>query len=363
MAMILVDEGKLDIDKPVSAFLPAFKGGLKDKVTVRHLLTHSGGQAGGVTYLYKELKGKEAYLQYIQGLDLLYEPGTKTVYTDLGEILLGEVLERVAGQDLESFAKERIFGPLGMKDTMFRPGPELLPRIAPTEKDPWRGRVLRGEVHDENAFAFGGVAAHAGLFGTARGRGPLRADDAERRRLRAQAHRVAGDASRSSPSAPGLVPDSSRALGWDTPSAQLLRGRAVLAALLRPHRLHRHVDVDGPRAQAVRHPAHQPRPSHPREHRDLRGPPRLCRRRRARAGPAMRARRLAGGLRAPSLILASCGENNPLAPDATPSAPTDKGKAPAAAGHGQDRASTRSSSTTAASCAGARSASSRTRRP
>src|SRR5207237_10007563 len=107
------------------------------------------------------------YLQKIEPMDLVHEPGTKSVYSDLGEILLGEILERVAGQDLESFARDRILGPLGMKDTTYRPGPALLPRIAPTENDPWRGRVLRGEVHDENAYALGGVAPHAGLFSTA----------------------------------------------------------------------------------------------------------------------------------------------------------------------------------------------------
>ena len=100
-------------------------------------------------------------------MDLVYEPGTKSLYSDLGLILLGEILERVAGQPLDAFARERIFEPLGMKDTLYRPGPELLPRIAPTENDPWRGRVVHGEVHDENAFALGGVAPHAGLFGTA----------------------------------------------------------------------------------------------------------------------------------------------------------------------------------------------------
>jgi beta-N-acetylhexosaminidase len=223
MAMILVDEGKLDLDKPVSAFIPAFKGGMKDKVTVRHLLTHSGGQAGGVTYLYKDLKGKEAYVKYIAGLDLLYEPGTKTVYTDLGEILLGDVLERVAGQDLESFAKERIFAPLGMKDTTFRPRAELLPRIAPTENDPWRGRVVHGEVHDENAFAMGGVAPHAGLFGTAGDLARfaqmlLNGGVFEHKRI------VSRETVEKFTTRANLVPDSSRALGWDTPSGSSSAG-------------------------------------------------------------------------------------------------------------------------------------------
>jgi beta-glucosidase-like glycosyl hydrolase/CubicO group peptidase (beta-lactamase class C family) len=228
MAMILVDEGKLDVDKPVSAFIPAFSGGMKDKATVRHLLTHSGGQAGGVTYLYKDLAGKEAYVKHIAGLDLLYEPGTRTVYTDLGEILLGEVLERVAGQDIETFARERIFGPLGMKETMFRPPKELLPRIAPTENDPWRGRVVRGEVHDENAHALGGVAAHAGLFGTAGdlarfAQMMLNGGVLEHRRI------VSRETLEKFTTRANLVPDSSRALGWDTPS-----GTSSAGALFSP---------------------------------------------------------------------------------------------------------------------------------
>jgi len=215
MAMILVDEGKLDITKPVSAFLPEFHGGPKDKVTVWHLLTHSAGVDWWAP-LYKELHGKEAYLKRIEAMDLVYEPGTKSVYSDLGVILLGEILERVAGQDLESFAKARIFGPLGMKDITYRPGPELLPRIAPTENDPWRGHVLRGEVHDENAAALGGVAPHAGLFGTAGDLARfaqmlLDGGVLEHQRIvsRETLERFTKKAG---------VPGSSRALGWDTVS-------------------------------------------------------------------------------------------------------------------------------------------------
>jgi beta-N-acetylhexosaminidase len=215
MAMILVDEGKLDISKPVSAFLPEFRGGNKDKVTVWHLLTHSSGIDWWAP-LYKELKGKDAYLRRVTSMDLVYEPGTKSVYSDLGVLLLGEILERVAGQDIESFARARLFAPLGMKDTTYRPGPELLPRIAPTENDPWRGHVLRGEVHDENAAALGGVAPHAGLFGTAGdlarfaqmllGGGVLEHQRIVSRETLDKFTKRAG------------VPSSSRALGWDTPS-------------------------------------------------------------------------------------------------------------------------------------------------
>jgi beta-glucosidase-like glycosyl hydrolase/CubicO group peptidase (beta-lactamase class C family) len=165
-AMILVDEERLDLGKTVASFIPGFRGASKDKVTVEQLLTHSSGLDWGAP-LYKELSGSEAYLERIEAMDLVYEPGTKSLYSDLGILLLGEVLERVAGEPLEGLVRRRVLEPLGMKDTLYRPGPDLLPRVAPTEDDPWRGRVLRGEVHDENAFAVGGVAPHAGLFGTA----------------------------------------------------------------------------------------------------------------------------------------------------------------------------------------------------
>ena len=217
MAMILVDEGRLDLDKAVGDYLPRFAGAGKDRVTVRHLLTHSSGVDWWAP-LYEELEGKAAYVARIQQMDLVYEPGSKTVYSDLGLILLGEVLERVAGQPLDVFARQRIFRPLGMADTMFRPPAQLHPRIAPTEHDPWRGRVLRGEVHDENAFALGGVAPHAGLFSTAGdlarfAQMMLNGGVFEHRRIIsrstvAEFTRLAG------------VPDSSRALGWDTKSPE-----------------------------------------------------------------------------------------------------------------------------------------------
>lgn len=215
LAMILVDEGRIDIDKPVSAFLPKFRGGAKDRVTVSHLLSHSAG-FDAVLPLYKELRGKAAYVERIQQLPLGYEPGTQSVYSDLGEILLGEILERVAGEPLDAFTRRAILDPLGMQDTRFVPGPELLPRIAPTEHDPWRGRLLRGEVHDENAFALGGVAAHAGLFGSAPDLARfaqmlLNGGVYDQRRIvsRAVLERFTRRAG---------IPGSSRALGWDTPS-------------------------------------------------------------------------------------------------------------------------------------------------
>jgi beta-N-acetylhexosaminidase len=226
-AMILVDEGRLDLAKPVSAFLPAFRGGAKDRVTVAHLLAHSSGAAWGAP-LFQELKGKEAYLKRIQAMDLTYEPGTRMVYSDLGIILLGEILERVAGEPLDAFARRRLFDPLGMNDTLYRPGPALLSRIAPTEQDPWRGRLIRGEVHDENAFALGGVAPHAGLFGTA-------SDLARFAQMILNGgvyehHRIASREVVERFTRPaGLPPGSSRALGWDTPSGVSTAGTRLSA--------------------------------------------------------------------------------------------------------------------------------------
>ncbi len=166
MAMILLDENRLDLDATVESYLPLFRGAGKEKVTVRQLLTHSSGVDWWAP-LYKEAQGQEAFLERIQAMDLAYEPGSDTKYSDLGLMLLGEILERASGQSLDDFAGERVFEPLGMNDTFYRPGKELLPRIAPTEFDEWRGRVVHGEVHDENAFGLGGVAPHAGLFSTA----------------------------------------------------------------------------------------------------------------------------------------------------------------------------------------------------
>ncbi len=226
MAMILVDEERLDLDSPVQDFLPRFTGEGKEQVTVRHLLTHSSGVDWWAP-LYKEVAGHDAYVERIQAMDLAYEPGSAMKYSDLGLILLGEILERVAGEPLDAFVRRRVFEPLGMKDTMFRPGKDLLERIAPTERDPWRGRLLRGEVHDENAFALGGVAPHAGLFSTA---GDLarfvqmmvNGGVLEHRRLISRA--TVDSFTRKAGVAPEgrkrKVPDSTRALGWDTKSPE-----------------------------------------------------------------------------------------------------------------------------------------------
>jgi CubicO group peptidase (beta-lactamase class C family) len=222
--MILLDEGRLDLDARVGTFFPGFHGGDKDRVTLRQLLTHSGGLLWWAP-LYRELRGKQAFLERIVAMDLDYPPGTKTVYSDLGLILLGDVLERLAGQPLDEAARLRVFEPLGMRDTRFLPPAALLPRIAPTENDPWRGRMLRGEVHDENAFALGGLAPHAGLFSTA----PDLARFA--RMLLAggalDGRRIVSRATVELFTTRVGLPGSTRALGWDTPADETGRRTSI----------------------------------------------------------------------------------------------------------------------------------------
>jgi serine-type D-Ala-D-Ala carboxypeptidase len=244
MAMILVDEGRLDLDAPVQQHLPGFVGPGKERVTVRHLLAHCSGIDWWAP-LFREIEGKAAYVERIEAMPLVSEPGIKELYSDLGIILLGAILEQVSGLPLDRFVAERVLVPLGMTETRFRPDAALLPRIPPTERDEWRGRVVHGEVHDENAFAMGGVAPHAGLFSTApdlarfaqamldmldrRGRGDLggRGDEAGlgdqggRGDLDDHGRRIVERATLELfTRRAGIVPGSDRALGWDTKSAE-----------------------------------------------------------------------------------------------------------------------------------------------
>jgi CubicO group peptidase (beta-lactamase class C family) len=165
-AMILFDEGKLVLDEKVSHYLPTFGGGDKDLITVRELLEHRSGFPAGRD-LWRHAHTPEEARQLVYDTPLEYKPDHGQVYSDLGADILGWVVESAAGMPLDKFLAERVFTPLGMNDTGFRPADSLVYRIAPTEVSPPRGYPIRGEVHDENAFALGGVAGHAGLFGTA----------------------------------------------------------------------------------------------------------------------------------------------------------------------------------------------------
>ncbi|MGQ0648568.1 MAG: serine hydrolase domain-containing protein [Gemmatimonadaceae bacterium] len=164
--MLLYDEGLLSLDAPVVSFLPSFGGGAKDRVTVRQLLTHRSGLPAG-KQLWRMALNKDQARQIVLESQLVCNPGDCFIYSDLGADVLGWVVEAVAGKPLDHLLMERVFGPLGMTDTRFNPAVALQSRIAPTEVSPPRGYPLRGEVHDENAFALGGIAGHAGLFSTA----------------------------------------------------------------------------------------------------------------------------------------------------------------------------------------------------
>ena len=239
-AMILVDEGSLELDAPVVRYLPWWSGGHADKetVTVRQLLLHRGGLPPFRRF-FLEMEGVEAFQQAIAQLALDYAPGDSTVYSDIGMMTVAWAIEEITGEPLDVFLRERVWQPLGMQDTGFRPDSALHARIAPTEIDAdYRGVHVRGVVHDENAFAVGGVAGHAGLFSSARdvavfgammlagGRaGPCDGTPATPCSApRGAQVRVVG-----SSTVDGFTrrhdASASRATGWDTPSGNSSAGR------------------------------------------------------------------------------------------------------------------------------------------
>ncbi|MEP6780422.1 MAG: serine hydrolase domain-containing protein [Gemmatimonadaceae bacterium] len=164
--MVLYDEGRVSLDAPVSRYIPSFSGGLKDQVTVRHLLEHRAGLPAG-NELWRHAHNPEEARAAVLNAKIGCTPGVCYEYSDLGADILGFVAEAASGEPLDKFLEERVYAPLGMNDTHFKPNAIDAYRTAPTEIAPPRGYPLRGEVHDENAYALGGVAGHAGLFSTA----------------------------------------------------------------------------------------------------------------------------------------------------------------------------------------------------
>lgn len=173
VAMKAAEAGRIRLDYPVQAYLPEFTGSGRDQVTVRDLLLHTSGLPAFVRfYLDYDAAAvgpqtREDIFRRILATELEGAVGENYVYSDLGIILLGEVLDRALGESYETFAMREIFTPLGMSRTRWNPPADWRDSIPPTELDPWRGRVVHGEVHDENAAAMGGVSTHAGLFSTA----------------------------------------------------------------------------------------------------------------------------------------------------------------------------------------------------
>jgi CubicO group peptidase (beta-lactamase class C family) len=221
-AMLLWQRGLLDLEMPVGEMIREFaaEDARRKQVTVRMLLAHSSGLPA-YERLFERASTRDELLDAAMRTPLTADPGTRAEYSDIGFIVLGVALERLAGETLEQFCQREIFGPLGMADTCFNPPSGLRDRTAPTADDhTFRHKVIQGEVQDENCFVLGGVAGHAGVFSTA-------ADVAR------FAHAIVGG------TVLGLSPKTismftqresspagtSRALGWDTPSAPSQSGR------------------------------------------------------------------------------------------------------------------------------------------
>jgi serine-type D-Ala-D-Ala carboxypeptidase len=220
VAMLLHERGQLPLDAPLATFLPEFvslapkhQQAARETVTIRMLLAHSSGLPA-YEKLFDFVESREDLIRAALTARLVTAPGTRADYSDIGFILLGEVLARQAGLELDKFARQEIFTPLGMSRTRFLPPSEWKSAIPPTEDDQrFRKQILQGEVNDENAYAMGGVAGHAGVFAPAvdlaifaecmlrRGAPILKPET-----VKLFTHRE------SSP------PGTSRALGWDTPS-------------------------------------------------------------------------------------------------------------------------------------------------
>ena len=211
LAMRLVDSGRMALADPIARWIPEWRGPDRDGVTVRSLLSHSAGLTAWLPF-YRDYTGRRDFQHAICALPLEYPPDTRSIYSDLGFILLGFALEDAGGASFDAESTAALEA-LTSSPLLFNPPASLRARCAPTEIDPWRGRLLVGEVHDENCWALGGSAGHSGLFGTAQAVG-----DVARALLLSLR---AGDAAIAAPATVRTfvtragVPGS-RALGWDT---------------------------------------------------------------------------------------------------------------------------------------------------
>jgi CubicO group peptidase (beta-lactamase class C family) len=222
MAMILYQRGLIDLEAPVVSIVPEFSGSdaRRSDVTMRMLLAHSSGLPA-YEKIFLRANTKDELLAAAFATPLTADPGTRTEYSDIGFIILAVALERLADESLDRFCQREIFGPLGMVHAAYNPPASWKPAIPPTAADiSFRKRIIQGEVQDENASILGGVAGHAGLFATAedlatfshvllQGGQPLvrpETLDLFTRRETAPA-------------------GTSRALGWDTPSAPSQSGK------------------------------------------------------------------------------------------------------------------------------------------
>jgi CubicO group peptidase (beta-lactamase class C family) len=229
--MMLAEHGQLDLDATVARYLPEFArraqsdpdSAWRARITLRMLLLHDAGLAAHRNF-YEQAKDKRGVVKRVIAEPVVREPGTQVEYSDLGFILLDRIVETLTGESLDAFARKRIFAPLGMASSQFTPPKNLRARIAPTEKDTdYRKRLLRGEVHDENAWAMGGIAGHAGLFSTAH-------DVAAFAQMMLNGgiyghHRLLARATVEQLTARQEIGNSAHALGWDVPVAPSSSGR------------------------------------------------------------------------------------------------------------------------------------------
>lgn len=233
-AMLLVQREGLNLDTPLADFLPGFivgrpPGTYARRVTLRHLLAHNSGLPGYAPFFRTAATPAELFRACLE-LPIEAAPGERAEYSDPGFILLGKALEMVMGEGLAPWFQREIFDPLGLRSTGFCPPPKAHPGIPPTEQDTtFRGRIIQGEVQDENAFVLGGVAGHAGLFSNVADLlciaeavlCSIRVETAGTCSVNPlfEAATIRRFAERQGP------PGSSRALGWDTPSENSSSGR------------------------------------------------------------------------------------------------------------------------------------------
>ena len=257
--MLLVQQGKVRLNDPVARYLPEFATNGKQDITIRQLLTHFSG-------LRPDLDTKTSWQGYDAALALAYAeqpiapPGARFIYSDVNYIVLGELVRRVSGMPLDEFAQKNFLGPLGMVNTRFRPPPEWLARIAPTQYDE-NGAMLRGVVHDPSARRTGGVAGNAGLFSTADDLARFAQAMIDRKGI---LNPLIIEKMTHSPAAGDLDCLAGTRMGHRFAILQQPR-RAAPRALLRAHRLYWHIDLDRSRHEHVCHPADQCRASAWRE--------------------------------------------------------------------------------------------------
>lgn len=225
-AMALYNQGRLDIEHRITKYLPEFSGPHwwrdrhKRKVKIKHLLTHTAGLPPYRRFY--QMDSSATVLDSLYDTHLEQPPGKATVYSDIGMILMGKIIERISGQSLADFTRQEVFSPLNMTDTGFLPPRQEMHRIVPTEIDP-NGQLIHGYVHDENSHRFGGITGHAGLFSTAADLSRLASLMLNRGEL--DGVRLFDSTTVALFTRPvNLVPESSRCLGWDSPSGRASGG-------------------------------------------------------------------------------------------------------------------------------------------